>query len=412
MARILTVSSSLFIFAASPALAVDPPVAAATQTATTPDGIWTAILDIDSKYSAWQGTRGFPTSRDGRGKGSQFYMPFGISLSGTPGTDWKYEFQARSGYAFSRQTTASSAGSLNTLTDTTLQSTVTYLGTDGFVPFISMNINAPSGKAALFGTARFARMDPDLVDLANFGEGWNVGPTIGANIPISDDLIFTVGAGYTARGEFTREADDGSSSFITPQKMNPGNNLSVNASANYQLDAWTFTLGASYTKESKTFIDRVENFRAGDKYTIIGSATRKWSEAWSTTLSGNAVFAAKNETLPYGGITVIPESYNSNSRMMRLGLDHLWTEGNWSLGPSASYLNRDKNAYDSLNYSFIPAKTRLAAGGIAKYKVDNAMLLSARVERAWVQEKEYPITDVPTVRSNAWFLSLGAALTF
>lgn len=392
--------------------AADLPVVPVNQSAVSEDGIWTTVLDIDSKFSSWRGTRGFPTSIDGKGKGYQFYMPFGISLSGTPGTDWKYEFQARSGYAFSKQSTIGAAGSVNTLTDTTLQATVTYLGIDGVVPFAAMNINAPTGTAALYRSARFARMDADLVDLSNFGEGWNFGPSLGANIPITDDLLLTLGAGYTYRGGFIRETDDGTGEFITRQKMKAGNTISFNASATYQLDSWSFMLGASYATESKTYVDGIENFRAGDRTTFLGSITQNWNNTWSTVLSGNLVLSDKNENLPLGGVSIIPETYNSNNRVFRIGLDHYWTEGNWTLGPSVSYLDREKNAYDSLNYSFIPAKTRYAGGGVAKYKLNDTILMSARVDRIWTHEKDYPITNVPAVKSNAWFLSLGAALTY
>lgn len=409
LALIVSVSVlSLF----SPVLAADMPSVPVNQTGTSDDGVWTTVVDVDAKYSTWRGTRGFPTSLDGKGKGYQFYMPFGISTSGTPGTDWKYEFQARSGYTFSKQSTSGAAGSVNTLTDTTLQATVTYLGIDGVVPFVSMNINAPTGTAALYRTARFARMDADLVDLSNFGEGWNMGPSIGANIPITDNLLLTLGAGYTHRGDFTRETDDGSGDFITRQKMKPGNNISLNASATYQLDTWSFMLGASYATESKTYIDGAENFRAGDRYTILGSITQNWNNTWATVLSGNLILSNKNESLPLGGSSIIPETYNSNNRVFRIGLDHLWTEGSWTLGPSISYLDRDKNAYDSLNYSYIPAKTRYAGGGVAKYKINDAILMNARIDRIWTHEKEYPITSVPNVKSNAWFMSLGAALTY
>ena len=235
---------------------------------------------------------------------------------------------------------------------------------------------------------------------------------MGANVPISDDLMLTLGAGYTHRGEFTRETDDGTGEFGIKQKMKPGNTISLNASANYQLDSWTFMLGASYATESKTYIDGLENFKAGDRYTLLGSITQAWSNTWATVLSGNVIFSNRNENLPIGGTSIIPENYNSNNRVFRLGLDHLWTEGNWTLGPSVSYLDRDKNAYDSLNYSYIPAKTRYAGGGVAKYKINEAVLMSARVDRVWTHEKEYPITGVPSVKSNAWFLSLGAALTY
>jgi hypothetical protein len=120
----------------------------------------------------------------------------------------------------------------------------------------------------------------------------------------------------------------------------------------------------------------------------------------------------KNENLPLGGVSIIPETYNSNNRVYRIGLDHYWTEGNWTLGPSVSYLDREKNSFDSLNYSFIPAKTCYAGGGVAKYKLNDAILMSVKVDRIWTYEKDYPITNVPTAKSNAWFLSLGAALTY
>ena len=56
----------------------------------------------------------------------------------------------------------------------------------------------------LSGTETFARMDPDLVDLSTFGEGWNFGPTIGFNVPITQTLILSAGVGHTWRGLYDR----------------------------------------------------------------------------------------------------------------------------------------------------------------------------------------------------------------
>jgi len=50
-------------------------------------------------------------------------------------------------------------------------------------------------------------MDPDLVEVSTFGEGFNIGPTGGFAFPISKSLVLTTSAGYTWRGgPFLREA--------------------------------------------------------------------------------------------------------------------------------------------------------------------------------------------------------------
>ena len=70
---------------------------------------------------------------------------------------------------------------------------------------ISLGLNLPTGKSALFGAAAYARMDPDLVELSSFGEGTNIGPTIGFNIPLTSAVLLTFSVGHTWRGSFNLE---------------------------------------------------------------------------------------------------------------------------------------------------------------------------------------------------------------
>jgi hypothetical protein len=77
-------------------------------------------------------------------------------------------------------------------------------------------VNVPTGQSALLGASAFARLDPDLVDLATYGEGLNVGPTGGVNIPLTDDLLVSAGGGYTYRGPYNREG------AIDPVNPRPG----------------------------------------------------------------------------------------------------------------------------------------------------------------------------------------------
>jgi hypothetical protein len=377
------------------------------------DKVWTTVVDMDAGYTSWKSSRGYPTSiNEVRGKGSQFYAPFGINVSGTPGTDLKYEFQVRSGYAFSKQATPYQSGSIATLTDTTLQTTVTYLAINGIAPFISININAPTGQSALYGLSRFAKMDSDLVDITHFGEGWNFGPSLGANIPVTDDFLITVGLGYTYRGEFVRETDDGSELFLDRLKMKPGNDITANISATYTIDTISLNSGVSYSTESKTYSNGQENFKSGDKYTFTASVSNSWNDVWSSTLSGSYIVAMKNENLPTGQPSLVLEAYNSNNRILNLSFSHIWSKDNWSIGPNLSYLNREKNGYDSLTYSYISAKEKFSSGASVKYKANDHSTISLKLDRIWTNENDYPLSTTPHVKSNAWLARIGAALSY
>ena len=107
-------------------------------------------------------------------------MPVALQVTGKPSDVVKAQFLVRSGWVRSSQTTAGLSGTVETITDTVMSGTLTYLAINGVQPFVSLNVNAPTGKAVLNGTEANARMDPDLVEIGSFGEGWNIGPTVGA----------------------------------------------------------------------------------------------------------------------------------------------------------------------------------------------------------------------------------------
>ena len=172
---------------------------------------WTATFASEVRYFSWRSDRGFPprdAPPDARGSGSQWYIPFALQVIGRPNDDFKFELLGRGGWVNSRQSTPGFSGEVSTFTDTQVSTTVTYYGFNGIQPFVALNLNIPTGKSSLPGTAANARMDPDLVGIASFGEGWNIGPTIGFNLPITRNLMFTTSAGYTLRGKFDREADN------------------------------------------------------------------------------------------------------------------------------------------------------------------------------------------------------------
>src|SRR5712691_11324427 len=180
---------------ASAASAAEPDVAPKPQS-------WNVTFATDVRYYSWTGDRGDPTTVNGQaGSGSEVYMPFALQIAGKPSEDFKVSFLVRGGTVHAQQGTPGMAGTVDTVTDTVTSGTLTYLGLNGLQPFVSLNLNLPTGRSALYGSAAFARMDPDLVEIATFGEGFNIGPTVGFNLPITRSLIFTSSVGYTWRGQ-------------------------------------------------------------------------------------------------------------------------------------------------------------------------------------------------------------------
>ena len=124
---------------------------------------WTTVFSTETRFFAWHNNFAPP---DGN--------TVAMQLSGKPADSLNLDFTVRGGWVRAVQSTAGRSGEVQTITDTALSATASYLGVQGMQPFVSLNMNLPTGKSALFGTDANARMDPDFVDISTFGEGFNV----------------------------------------------------------------------------------------------------------------------------------------------------------------------------------------------------------------------------------------------
>lgn len=420
--RYACAASFVAIFALStPGLAADTPAMPVKAAVASADRTWSAAFETEVRWFSWNANRGFPTAASlNGGSGSQVYAPLSFQVAGKPWNDVKFEFLVRSGYVSSTQMTTDQSGAVSTPTDTTLTPTVTYYGWEILQPFTSVTLNLPTGKTVLLGTQRFARMDSDLVDIPTFGEGFNIGPTIGANIPLATSLILTLSAGYTWRGSFDKEGPADVLPQLT-QRANPGDVGTVTASLGYQVGKLTTQGSIAYSHETATTLDGVSQYRAGPRYLISGVVGYGWNDNWSSSVNGNWAHSGKNDALSNG--TLVPESFNSNSNVYRVSLDHTYQSGRLSLGPTFGYLYRDRNGYDSINMLFIPGKTRWSTGGVVGYAVNDFVKINGRVERIWIKESESPQkfdefnnfipgSAIPQVSSKGWLVSGGISFQF
>jgi len=357
---------------------------------------WSATFSEEVRLFAWRSNvvAGFPVHNGG--KGAELYVPYGLQISGNPNDKFSVSIVGRGGWVKASQLTPGFSGSVATATDTTVSGTVTYLGLPGLLPFVSLQSNLPTGRSELFGSPANARMDPDLVDVATFGEGFNVGPSVGFILPASKSLIFTTSTGYTWRGPFHTEADATAPppAVQTPTAINPGDDLTVTAAANFSAGAVSGNLTGTFTRETATSQFGSPILRAGDRYLASATLAYTWSPTiGATTLTASVAHANRNDVLDLVQAALVKEVQNTNSDVFRVGLQHLFPVGAWNVGPTGSVLIRDHNGYDATTLQFVPSKERWSAGLLAQYSPSPTVTFNARIENVWIHSAENPAID-------------------
>jgi hypothetical protein len=376
---------------------------------------WQLAYNQETRYSSWQGTLGYPAGTmltPARGSGWQSYTPATLGVTGVQPDLFKFEFVGRGGYVHSKQTTPGASGSVSTFVDTVVAATWTYLGIPGIQPFVSLNANLPTGTSVLLGNDTFARMDPDLVDVATFGEGWNYGVTGGVTVALSQNLAFSLGAGHTVRGNYDREALAGVPGGIADVRVAPGDVTTINAALGFRSGPLTGRLAAAYSFEGETSFAGAPSFQPGDRYFVSGSGSFTWSESSVSSLVASWSYAQKNKGIipPFG-----EEALNSNSNVYRVRLEHAFIFGNWSVGPVGSWLLRDENSYSPVVLQFVPAKTRWSAGGNVRYRINEHTLLYANAEHIWIRENariDGGAGPIPALSYTGWAVTGGASFRY
>ncbi|WP_134498357.1 transporter [Microvirga pakistanensis] len=426
----------LTIFSVTAALSADLTETVTPQDQQPDDKRWEMLFDSQVRYFTYKNTFGFDPRVAGTGrrpgKGSQLYLPFAAQLIGRPVDDIKVEMFARGGYVRSRQTTPFFSGEYVGPTDTQAGGTFTYLGIPGVQPFLSLNVNLPTGETPLQGNSSRARLDPDYVDVPTFGEGWNYGATVGANIPITESLVLNTSVGYVWRGEYDIE-----NAFFPEllRSFDPGNTFTLSGSLNYQSGRIFAQLATSYTIETTSrsslinipgdFVIGNPDYELGNRFLLQGRLSYLWTEDLSMTLTLGWSHTSPNKVSePQLGQPLAPllrEDLNSNSNIYRIGLDGAYRiTSNLTAGPTASFLYRDENAYLPTTSQFVPAKRRWSLGAVANFAVSDIFTLNARLERVWTREgAQGPFVDqffsgeaLPQQSGHGWQASTGITARF
>jgi hypothetical protein len=307
-------------------------------------------------FVSWHSTRG-------SGEGYQFFLPLEEITKFTVGSSVSIEAGVKTGYISSSNESPSARGTVSSLTDTTTHLQFAYEGFYSVQPFVTFDMNLPTGKATLRGREKYAVMDRDLVFQTRFGEGWNFNPGIGVTVPFGQSLVATLAVGYNVRGSYVPDGDTGF-------HYNPGDQAIVTAGLQYLSENWLLSVTGILTREATSKLAGVEFFRPGTSFAILGRGAYKWDAQHATTASLYFNNTNKNAVLDFFTGALLPEEDNSNSALTIARLSHQYDfSSRWGVIGAVELLHRDANLYDEVSDLFIPAKTKatLEGGLVLKY---------------------------------------------
>jgi opacity protein-like surface antigen len=393
-----------------------------------PPGQFSSFVNTSTKYYSWTGTRGSNVFEPYFGKGSQLYVSTTIGVDYYLPSAVKVENRFKTGYVSAHQSTAGQGASYDGPVDSQISINATFLQFSSIRPQIGVAANLPTGTAYLPNNQRFARMDPDLVEVGSYGAGYNINPTAGFVMGINRTTAVSVSGGYAWQGAFIRESVDlnaqgGYGAFDVVRRVNPGDVFTANANMTTEIDKLVVLATFAYMSESKATIDGVASGRAGGRYTANLTATQTIDQRWAVVLNGSWSYQEKNEiVLPGGGFGTEPKNSNSNVVIGSIEPSYIATD-TLKLAVNYSFLWRDENYYDQFEDRFIPAKIKHTAGASATWAFAPGALLEFRGSYSWIHQNDsayLPVVLVPlsvaiippALTYNSWMASVTGSVRF
>ena len=265
---------------------------------------------------------------------------------------------------------------------------------------------------------------PTSSALACLAKGSILAPTLGVNVPITPNLLFTVSSGYTYRGPYTKDTLVNPATltpFTSPTtNFDPGDQFTENVGVTYQKgDLTVQLLGQAIfetnTTANGTFLGTALSgplYRTGPTFVLANTVSYAWTPTWTTVINDSFSHIGKNQVLAADLPPLATQLFNSNSNVYLVGMDNQFKYDKFMVGPTVGYLYRDHNAWLSTANVFVPAKTKWTAGGFMSYDVTGSSTVRARLEHYWVSQDANPGLGLPNLTYDAWMVSFGATAHF
>lgn len=221
---------------------------------------------------------------------------------------------------------------------------------------IGLDFNLPTGKTNLSARELSLIMDPDLIPINNFGEGFNVNPTV-TLAGEWGNWVAGLGFGYLWRGEYDYSTDIGVTDY------SPGDIVTINGEVRYYFVPQLYSrLFAGHSWYGKDRIRGMDSYQEGG-FTSVGIGTNYTpAEQWNVDVAFRGIFREKSriETSP-GALSTEPDNIHGDEWVADVAARYLLDEKT-ALGTYFQGRWYTSNEYPETSARYIGSREKYSLG--------------------------------------------------
>lgn len=213
------------------------------------------------------------------------------------------------------------ARSLSHMLDTKVNLSYSVLDRLPVDVLIGLDFNLPTGKTDLNENDLVLIMDPDLISINNFGEGFNVNPTLSIS-KTWKKWAAGVGVGYSWRGQYDFSHNS--------RNYDPGNIFTLTGELRYDfLPSWSGRFFGNYSRYNKATWRQVgignDSYEEGD-FLLLGLGLYYTKQEWDGGLTLRSIFRGKSKFQEEGQLVTEERNIHGNEWVGDLFLRYFLNE--------------------------------------------------------------------------------------
>lgn len=278
----------------------------------------------------------------------------------------------RTAYIDSENRSDGALGTLGDMSDTSINLAISY---DSFwvKPWVSLDINAPTGKSTLKGQEKNTLMDPNLVGQTRFGEGWNFSPAMGFVFEVTDNDVISIGGSYNIKGKYVPDGDTGN-------VRDPGDIYTATLQYQHLTENSFTSIGMVYSNEGGTKLGGIDVFQPGERFDVNASHSRRFLDQHTMSVFFRYSITDSNKRFdPFLG-EFSDEERDGSGDVLFTGFNYAYQyDQQLSAGVGFDYLLREANEYQVSNDLFIPNRDKWSVNVFSTYALTENLNLKGKV---------------------------------
>jgi len=308
----------------------------------------------------------------------------------------------KSAYVLAQADLFGSDNDYSGLSDSVVGATFTGTGYASWQPFLTLDFNLPTGQADLDFEEAATLADPDLVDLARYGEGFNANVSGGASYFLTPQWTLTAAAGFNLRGQYKPYSS-------SSQELDPGDQLTALMRVQYLTDTHFASLQLRYRSESTSQFGDTDYIEPGDRWELKGEAAVQLDEISTLSVLASTSWWDKNAYYDFFTDNAVVEATNSNGAVYYGEIKYQRDLGALDLRTFASIKRRTSNDYDTVDFRFRPERTIWRVGASVDYAVTGTTALTFGATGGQVIDDDAFFGDLTYLN---WSLTAGISTSF